>query len=116
MKKTAWKSIKKNIKHHKNKILTFLYSIKMSAETLRFVDVEVNKKGFHASKQPIALDLVDINQIVISEKFKHNDKVSKYFIGYKDDDVIRLLCNVLPRMSGYIKYFDNGAKNNNNEM
>ena len=88
----------------------------MSAETLRFVDVEVNKKEFHASKQPIALDLVDINQIVISEKFKHNDKVSKHFIGYKDDDVIRLLCNVLPRMSGYIKYFDNGAKNNNNEM
>ena len=83
----------------------------MSAETLRFVDVEVNKKEFHASKQPIALDLVDINQIVISELFKHNDKVSKHFIGYEDDDVIRLLCNALPRMSGYIKYFDNGAKN-----
>ena len=33
-------------------------------------------------------------------------------IGYLHvDDVIRPLCIVLPPMSGYIKYFDNGRKN-----
>ena len=38
--------------------------------------------------------------------------VFKYFIGYShDDDVIRPLCIILPKMSGYIKYFDNGGKN-----
>ena len=75
------------------------------------INVEVKRKDFHASKKPIALDLVDINQILISEKFKHNDRVSKNFIGYEDDDIIRPLCIILPQMSGYIKYFDNGGGN-----
>ena len=38
-------------------------------------------------------------------------KGSKYFVGYKEDDIIRPLCIVLPQMSGYIKYFDDGGKN-----
>ena len=76
----------------------------MSEKTLKFGDVEVNKKEFHASKQPIALNLVDIDKIVISDKFQHGDKGSKYLIGYKDDDIIRPLCTVLPQMSGYIKH------------
>ena len=70
---------------------------------------EVNKKKFHASKQLIALYLVDIDKIVISDKFKHSDNGSKYFIGYKDD-IIRNLCIILPQMSEYIKYFDNRGK------
>ena len=64
------------------------------------------------SKQAIALNLVNTNKIVVSDKFKHNDDDFKYFIGYlHDDDVIRPLCIILPQMSGYIKYFDNGGKN-----
>ena len=35
----------------------------------------------------------------------------KYFIGYENDNIFRLLCIILPQMSGYIKYFDNGGKN-----
>ena len=55
--------------------------------------------------------MVDINQIVTSEKFKHNDKGPKYFVGYENDDNInRSLCIILPQMSGYIKYFDNSRK------
>ena len=45
---------------------------------------------------------------LLSDKFKHNNKGTKYFIGYEDNDIIRSLCIVLPEMSGYIKYFDNG--------
>ena len=45
---------------------------------------------------PIALSLVDIAKIIISDKFKHNDKGSKYFIGYTDDNIIRPLCQKLP--------------------
>ena len=33
----------------------------------------VNKKELHASKQPIALDLVNVNQILKSDQFKHKD-------------------------------------------
>ena len=58
-----------------------------------------------------ALNLVDTNKIVIFDKFKYSYDGSKYFIGYlHDDDVIRRLCIILPQMSGYIKYFDDGGK------
>ena len=51
-----------------------------------------------------------INKIVISDKFKHNHKGFKYFIGYKGDNIVRSLCIILPQMSGYIKYFENRKK------
>ena len=82
----------------------------MSKTTLKFDKVEVDKEEFHASKQPIALNLVNVNQILISDKFEHSDKGFKHFIGYKDDNIIKPLCIISPQMSGYIKYFDNGEK------
>ena len=82
----------------------------MSEQTLKFGDIVVNKKEFRVSKQEIALNLVDINKIVISDKFKHRDKGFKYFIGYKYD-IVRPSCIILPQMGGYIKYFENGGKN-----
>ena len=42
--------------------------MKMSKKTLKFNSLEVNKKEFHASKQSIALKLVNVNQILISDK------------------------------------------------
>ena len=44
------------------------------------------------------------------DKFKHSDHGFKYFIGYKEDDVVKPLCIILPQMSGYMKYFKNGGK------
>ena len=80
--------------------------------TLKFSDIVVNKKEFYNSKQPIHLDSVNTNNIVVSYGIKHNDDGSKYFIGNSHDyDVIRPLCIILPQMSGYIKYFDNGGTN-----
>ena len=81
----------------------------MSKKTLSF-NIEANKKEFHVSKQPTALDLVLIDKIVLSDKFGSSDNGFKCFIGYKDDNVIRSLCIILPQMSGYIKYFDNEEK------
>ena len=84
----------------------------MSEQTLKFDENVVNKKDFHASKQAIALNLVDSSKILVSDKFKHSGDGCKYFIGYlHDGEVIRPLCIVLPQMSGYMKYFDNGRKN-----
>ena len=83
----------------------------MSKQTLMFNDIEVNKKDFYASKQAILLNLVNTNNIVISYRVKQNNDTYKYFIGYlHDDDVIKHLCVILPQMSGYIKYFENGGK------
>ena len=35
----------------------------------------------------------------------------KYFIGYLEDGIVKPLCIILPQMSEYIKYFENGGKN-----
>ena len=84
----------------------------MSEQTLKFDENVVNKKDLHASKEAIALNLVDSSEMLLYDKFKVSDGDCKYFIGYlHDDDVIKALCIVLPQMSGYINYFDNGRKN-----
>ena len=62
----------------------------MSIQTQKFDNIVINKKEFHKSKQPTDLDLLNIDQIAIYDKFKHSDDDFKYFIGYKEDDVIRL--------------------------
>ena len=83
----------------------------MNEKTLKFENIRVNKKEFHKSKQPVDLASVNIDQIVISGKFKHSDEGFKYFIGYKEGEIVKPLCIILPQMNGYIKYFENGSKN-----
>ena len=82
----------------------------MSEKTLRFDNIEVSKKEFHNSKQPIDLKLVNINKIVTSDKFRRRDDGFKYFIGYKEGDIVKPLCIILPQMSGCLKYFENDGK------
>ena len=83
----------------------------MSEKTLKFDNIRLSKKEFHKSKIPTNLDLVNFDQMVLPDKFKHNDDGFKYFIGYKEGEIVKPLCIVLPRMTGYIKYFENGVKN-----
>ena len=83
----------------------------MSEKTLKFNNVILNKKKFHRSKEPIDLLSVDLDQIVVSYKFKHNDEGFKHFIGYLKGGIIKPLCIILPQMSGYMKYFEYGIKN-----
>ena len=83
----------------------------MNEKTLQFNNFIFNKKEFHRSKEPIGLFLVNVDQIVVSDKFKHNKKVFKHFVGYQEGQIVRPLCIILPQMSGYIKYFKNGGKN-----
>ena len=83
----------------------------MSEKTLKFNNIILNKKKFHRSKEPIDLLPVDLDQIVVSHKFKHDGEGFKYFIGYLKDKIVKPLCIILPQMSGYIKYFENGSKN-----
>ena len=83
----------------------------MSEQTLKVGNVVANKREFHATKQAFALNSVDTDKIVASDKFKYSDDGSKYFIEYlHGDDIIRTLCIILPQISGYIKYFDDGGK------
>ena len=55
--------------------------------------------------------MVNEDQIVVSDKFKHSYDGFKYFIGYKEDEIVKPLCIILPQITVYIKYFRNGGKN-----
>ena len=83
----------------------------MSEKTLKFNNIRVNKKEFHKSKKPIDLMWVNVDHIVVSDKFNPNNNVFKYFIGYQEGKIVKSLCIFLPQMSGYIKYFEYGGQN-----
>ena len=119
-KKTKLQSIKKkdinnwlNTKKKRYKMNKFVFSQnkKMSENTLKFDSIKVNEKEFHKSKQSVNLDLINVDQIVVSDKFKYSDDAFKYFTGYKEGEIVKLLCLILPQMSGYIKHFENNGKN-----
>ena len=83
----------------------------MSSRKIKFGDKEIDKKEFYSSKQAISLDSVDLNKIVVSNKWKINDTTYKYLCGYLNNDTVQPLCVILPQMNGNIKYFDDGGKN-----
>ena len=68
----------------------------MGKRTVKFGNFIVNKKWFPASKKPIALNLVKIEKIIVSDRFKHSDKCFKYSIGYTSDNIIGPLCIASP--------------------
>ena len=53
----------------------------MSEKTLELGDVDVNKKEFHPFKKLITLNLVEVDKIVLSDKFEHSDEGFEFFIG-----------------------------------
>ena len=55
----------------------------MSEKTLKFSNIEINKKEFHISKQAIDLDSITTDKIVVSDKFRRSEEGYKYFIGYQ---------------------------------
>ena len=42
---------------------------------------------------------VNVDQVVLSDKFKHSKEGFKYFIGYLDGGIVKPLCIFLPQMS-----------------
>ena len=98
---------------YKVRINNFLsvHNIKMSPKVIKFGDKEINRKEFYSSKQAIPLDSVDLDEIVVSSKWKISDTTYKYLCGYLNNDIIQPLCVILPQMNGNIKYFDDGGKN-----
>ena len=103
-KNQEWDKYKKDALKNKSAFYFFL-NIKISEKTLQFNDIILNKKEFYRFKEPIDLFSVNVDEIVLSEKFKHIKKVFKNFIGYREGEIVKPLCIILPQMSGYIKYF-----------
>ena len=59
-------------------IFCIFLNIKHELKKLKFNNIRVNKKEFHMSKEPIDLMSVNVDQIVVSDKFKHSDEGFKY--------------------------------------
>ena len=83
----------------------------MSSQKIEFGDKEVDEKEFYSSKEATFLDSVDLSKIIVLSKWKISDTKYKYFCGYLNNNAIQPLCVILPQMSGYIKYLDDGRKN-----
>ena len=57
----------------------FFLNIKISEKRLKFSNNKLNNKEFQKSREPTDLLSVDLDQIVVSYRFKHNDKGFKHF-------------------------------------
>ena len=66
--------------------------MKMSEKTLKFNNIRLNKKEFHQSKESTDLMSVNVDQMVVSDKFRHNNEAFKYFIGYQEGEIAKPLC------------------------
>ena len=67
----------------------------MSGKTLQLNNIILNKKEFHKSKEAIDLLSANVDQIVVSDKFKDNNEDL-------EDKYVKPLCIILSQMSGYI--------------
>ena len=85
----------------------------MTKKALKIINIRVNKKNFNISKEPVDLMSVNIDQIVVSDKFNNNNNNngSRYFVGYQEGEIVKSSCIILPQMAGHIKYFENGSSN-----
>ena len=60
----------------------------MISQKIKFGDKEVDEQEFYSSKQAILLDSVDLNKIVVSNKWKINDTTYKYLRGYLNNNIM----------------------------
>ena len=61
----------------------------MIEKALKFNNIRLNKKEFHKSKELIDLLSVNVDQIIVSNKFEHNNEVFKHFIGYQEGEIVK---------------------------
>ena len=82
----------------------------MSGKNINFDDKKIKKSGFCKNQKVTEIDDIDVDKILVSKEEPCGTKNSfKYFIGYDDNDVVRLLCVKLPQMTGYVKKFDDNV-------
>ena len=83
----------------------------MIGENMNFDNEKINKSNFYKSKKLFSIDDIDFGKILVSKKEPYVKKSSfRYFIGYKDNDVIRPVCIKLSQMVGYVRHFGSNKK------
>ena len=69
----------------KNNFFSLIYKMSKKSKIYQFY------QDFHNSKQPIDLMSVNIDQIVVSDRFNHSDAGFKYFIGHQEGRFVKPL-------------------------
>ena len=78
----------------------------MEKKIIKFNDTGIEKYKFHQYKSPILINELNINKVVVSNRFPFGKRDFKYFIGYKDNTEIRPLGTFFWEMSKYKRYAD----------
>ena len=83
----------------------------MSKEILTFLNIEIEKNKFFHNKASIFFKDVDIDKVLVSNKFSFGNKNYQYFIGYLYyDKKVKSLLIMLPKTSTYVKMYDGQTK------
>lgn len=69
---------------------------------LKFGDIEFEKRRLYSSKSPIDVSDVNIDSIVICDKFPCSKKSFKYLIVYKNNEE-SMLYVLFPKLSRYLR-------------
>ena len=64
----------------------------MNKDIITFNDNEIEKHKFHCSKDSVDVKHVVIDKVAISNQVSFSKKYFKYFIGFKNDEKVKLLC------------------------
>ena len=78
----------------------------MNKEITTFSDIEIKKRKFYYSKDSVDKKNVVIDKVAISNQASFCKKDFKYFIGFKNDKKVKLLCITLPKRNQYVKSSD----------
>ena len=81
----------------------------MSEKTIHFGDKKIIKKYFYNNKKQLNIEDIDINKILISKPETYENSMRKYIIGYNDNTISPLQL-FLPKLIGYLKFFNDGAR------
>ena len=81
----------------------------MSEKTINLGDKKINKKDFYNNKKQVNIEDIDINKILISKSETYENNMRKYIIGYNDNTISPLQL-FLPKMTGYLNIFEDGAR------
>ena len=73
----------------------------MDLKITKFDDTEIQEYKFHQCESPISINNIDINKMVVSNKFPFGKEDFNYFISYSDNKEIRTLCIFFLEMGIY---------------
>ena len=79
----------------------------MNGKSINFEDKKINKGIFYKNKKLFNIHGIDVYKILVSKEELYGTKNSfKNFIGYNDDDIIRLLFIKISQIIDYVKKFE----------